>query len=209
MPWGPAMTTGRYWSCTGPERGGGQLLGPGPGSGPHSVTGAGVWHDVMSLEHRSIARGCSSMVEPQSSKLTTRVRFPSSAPRRKPRSADRQPPTWYQLQATDTGRLTIPQRRHAQRHEAGRRPARDRLVRHPSGDHTRVLPAYSLDPFDGSTVSSSCGTLRNARPPNLLSSWRTAVQSLKPGLSCLMSRTAASCSARPTRSPPSRGRLCA
>src|SRR4051794_17580079 len=30
---------------------------------------------------RSGSRGCSSMVEPQSSKLITRVRFPSSAPR--------------------------------------------------------------------------------------------------------------------------------
>ena len=29
---------------------------------------------------REAARGCSSMVEPQSSKLITRVRFPSSAP---------------------------------------------------------------------------------------------------------------------------------
>gem|GEM_PF-4807589 len=35
---------------------------------------------MYAIEVPSGVRGCSSMVEPQSSKLATRVRFPSSAP---------------------------------------------------------------------------------------------------------------------------------
>ncbi len=38
-------------------------------------------HGEMAIPPAPYARGCSSMVEPQSSKLITRVRFPSSPPR--------------------------------------------------------------------------------------------------------------------------------
>ena len=50
-----------------------------------------LWHDGTRSGARAAVRGCSSMVEPQSSKLITRVRFPSSAPGRVP-DAVREPP---------------------------------------------------------------------------------------------------------------------
>ena len=39
-----------------------------------------MWHHVSGSVTDGAARGCSSMVEPQSSKLITRVRFSSPAP---------------------------------------------------------------------------------------------------------------------------------
>jgi hypothetical protein len=69
-----------------------QTLGPGQ-SANWLTCSSSQWHWPRSS-------GCSSMVEQKPSKLTTRVRFPSPAPRRKPREA-----TWHSVLCSALTRL--------------------------------------------------------------------------------------------------------
>ena len=91
-----ATTTGRCCWSTGAEpahrpgchRGDRSALGWG-GAGPCGTMTPADFRLPSHARGAGPACGCSSMVEPQSSKLATRVRFPSSAPRTRQRAAGR------------------------------------------------------------------------------------------------------------------------
>jgi hypothetical protein len=98
LPWGigkrsrPADRSSRSVKTSPATHSRDAVATPGFPTAPGWATGPGVGRASATVEEASsVTRGRSSMVEPQSSKLATRVRFPSPAPRRSRRSVRYRP----------------------------------------------------------------------------------------------------------------------